>query len=167
MLRRSFWGRGRGGRGSAPSLAQRYRSRLQFAERQTLAAIVDRELLRLRSPAPARDSSPAPSADFAVPVAAAGSGNAPPSLHSPLVRPPARTLRPVAAPWAVAGGSRLPPPPAARNAGCARRDSAHPDTHWPARKLRSRPAAVSSPAGPDACRAPVPRVLWLAANWPR
>src|SRR6266849_429912 len=42
MLRRSFWGRGRGGRGSAPSLAQRSRSRLQFAERQTLAAIVDR-----------------------------------------------------------------------------------------------------------------------------
>src|SRR5258708_240145 len=37
-----FWGRGRGGRGSAPSVAQRSRSRLQFAERQTLAAIVDR-----------------------------------------------------------------------------------------------------------------------------
>src|SRR5258708_15041410 len=37
-----FWGRGRGGRGRARSLAQRSRRRLQFAERQTLDAIVDR-----------------------------------------------------------------------------------------------------------------------------
>lgn len=36
-----FGGWGRGGRGSAPSLAQRYRSRLQFAEPETLTAIVN------------------------------------------------------------------------------------------------------------------------------
>src|SRR5260370_23997706 len=166
MLRRSF-GEGGAGEGAAPLPSPSALETPSVRGTPDAGRDSGSQLLRLRSPAPARGSSPAPSADFAVPVAAAGSGNAPPSLHSPLVPPPARTLRPVAAPWAVARGSRLPPPPAARNAGWARRDSAPPDTHWPARKLRSRPAAVSSPAGPDACRAPVPRVLWLAANLPR
>src|SRR2546422_2322959 len=46
-------------------------------------------------------------------------------------------------------------------------DSARPDTRWPARSWRSRPAATSSPADPDGCHARVPPALWPAGNWPR
>src|ERR1022692_1687829 len=101
------------------------------------------QLLRLHFPAPARGSWPEPSAGFVVPVAAVGCCSAPPSPRSPLVLPPARTLRPVAALSAVAGDNRLEPGPHARNAGCVRRDSAAPGTPWLARILQSRPAAVS------------------------
>ena len=97
------------------------------------------QLPRLRFPAPARDSWPAPNADSAVPVAAVDCCSAPPSPHSPLVPPPARTLRPVAAPSAVVGGNRLWPMPHAHNGDCARRDSARPDRHSPGRSSRSRP----------------------------
>ena len=69
-----MWRFGDGGAGEGatplPSLSA-LEAALQFAEHQTLIAIVNRDFARLRFPAPARGSWPAPSADFAVPVAAA------------------------------------------------------------------------------------------------
>src|SRR5208337_158182 len=77
-------GKGRGGRGSAPSLAQRCRA---FNSRKPIrgSPYADRDsesrFLRLGFPAPVRGSWLAPSAGLAVPVAAADCYNAPPSPH--------------------------------------------------------------------------------------
>src|SRR6266567_491517 len=47
------------------------------------------------------------SVSSAAPIAADGFYNAPPNLHAPSVRPPARRLRRVASPWAAADDNRL------------------------------------------------------------
>src|SRR6266576_6242996 len=124
--------------------------------------------LRLRSPAPPLDSAPAPNVSSAARVAADDFCSAPPSLRSPPVPPPARRLRPVAAPSDVAGDNRLLPPPAGRSAGCARQCSVPPDNGWHRRSSQSRAAAASSPAFFVACPATAePSLLPLPDALPR
>jgi hypothetical protein len=103
----------RGGRGRSPFSAHPSRSN-QLVKAQTLSAIVDGEFTRLVLSHHHPSLSGPPSADFAIPVAAADFCNGPPDPRLPLVPPLSRRLRPVAAPSDAADDSRLLRPPFAR-----------------------------------------------------
>src|SRR5882672_11424939 len=162
-----FRGWGCGGRGSAPSLAQRFRSRLYLAEHEMLAAIVNRDFARFVLPHQHATAGRRPmlTLPFQLQQPIVVAHHPVLTHHSFLLQPEHFVQLPRRGPSSVI-------------IGCFRR--------WPCVTPvvlgeimlvqicigllvvgESRPAAVSSPAGLDACRAPAPPALSLVANWRR
>ncbi len=159
-------GRGRGGRGSAPSLAQRGRG-LSLAEAHTLIAIVNGNFSSLIFPHQhaALGRGPVPALPFQLQQSVV-------IAHHPVFTHDAFLLQPedlvqLSCRWT-----------AAMIIGFGRRRVRVTVIVFSEIALLQKgvglvvvpdpgQAQFLRPADPDACRAPVPRALWLAANWRR
>src|SRR5215510_10788603 len=142
----------------AVALARRFAASAMHARRTRWPFC--RAVLRTPTLCPA----PAHSAGFAAPVGKSDCHTALPNRHSQCVHSRAGRYGPVPRRAAHHGDNPPAGQPPARNAGCVLADTPAPDKCWLLRDCGSLAVAVFSPSGPDACRADVPHVPWLAVN---